>query len=69
LELNEKDKNGRYQLLLASQNKNFKFEKILIDYANNHQIILEFNTNDFILTPNFIELLKSNKTMNVRILK
>jgi len=43
LKLNEKDEDGYYPLLIAIDNNNIKIVKILIEYANQHQIILDLN--------------------------
>ena len=42
LELNEKNKYGDYPLLWAIDNNNIEIVQLLIDYALQHQIILEY---------------------------
>jgi len=41
--LNEKNKDGNYPLLKAIFENNIEIVQLLIEYANQHQIILELN--------------------------
>jgi len=43
LELNEKDKNGNYPLLLVCVSNSAEMVELLIDYSNKNNIILELN--------------------------
>ena len=44
--MNEKDKFGNYPLFWAIFNNNIEIVKLLIDYALQHQIILEYDKKD-----------------------
>jgi len=46
LELNEKDKDGNYPLLLAIIHNNIEIVLLLMDYANKNNIILKINEKD-----------------------
>ena len=43
MKLNEKDFDGNYPLLKAISNNNTEIVKLLIEYAEQHQINLELN--------------------------
>ncbi|ORX53697.1 hypothetical protein BCR32DRAFT_288103 [Anaeromyces robustus] len=43
LNLNEKDQNGNYPLLLACQKENIEVVNLLFDYSNKNNIVLEMN--------------------------
>jgi len=47
LELNVKNALGYYPLLEAIYNKNIEIVKLLIEYAQQHQIILKYDKKDF----------------------
>jgi len=41
--LNEKDKDGQYPFLMGISKNNVEIVQLLIEYANQHQIILKVN--------------------------
>ena len=68
MELNEKNKEGNYPLLCATSfyYNNIEIVKLLIGYANQHQIILELNEKD--INGDYI-LLKVISKNNIEIFK
>jgi len=66
--LNEKDFQKNYPLLYAAQNNNTKIVKLIIDYANNHNIELNLNKkNDYGKYP-LLYAIKNNNIEMVKVL-
>ncbi|KAL6631931.1 hypothetical protein U3516DRAFT_887388 [Neocallimastix sp. 'constans'] len=67
--MNEKDKDGHYILLEASKNHNSEMIKLLIDYANNNNIILEMNEKDKNGNCPLLEASKYHSSEMIKLLK
>eukprot|EP00833_Pecoramyces_ruminatium_P013854 jgi/Orpsp1_1/1187886/evm.model.d7180000060932.1 len=58
LDINKKNSNGIYPLLLAIDSNNIEIVKLLIDYANQFNIILEYDKNEIENNPEIIKLIE-----------
>jgi len=67
LELNEKNGYGSYYLLIASNRNNISIAKILIEYANNNNIILNLNKKDE--NNDSYPLLEATSNSNIELVK
>jgi len=56
--MNEKNQDGSYPLLEAIYNNNIEIVQLLIEYANQHQIILKLNEKRKIIKIDFIRFYK-----------
>ena len=63
--MNEKDRNGNYPLLTAISYNNIEVVKLLIEYANQHQIILKYENECIEDKPEIKKLLENNKNKKV----
>jgi len=59
LNINEKGKDGWYPLLRAVSNNNVEIVQLLLEYANQHQIILEYKKEDIKNKPEIKELFEN----------
>jgi len=64
--LNKKDRNGNYVLLKAINKKNIEIIKLLIEYANENNIILDLNEKNKYRYYPILEAINKN---NIEIIK
>ena len=57
--MNEKNKDGNYPLTEAISNNNIEIVNLLIEYADQHQINLEYNENEIAGNSIIIELIQN----------